>query len=61
METSKDKEYIWNVLWIPNACGGFVVARGLRKQEADSVAARHEALAKERSWAGRAEVCVDCQ
>jgi len=54
----KPNEPVWTVRWIPDACGGFPVATGLRLSDAESVAAKHEAIARARSWAGRAEVIL---
>ena len=53
-----DTEPVWAVLWKPDACGGFPVATGLRLDAAKVVAAKHDAAARERSWAGRAEVIL---
>jgi len=53
-----DTQPVWTVLWKPDACGGFPVATGLRLDAAKSVAAKHDAIARERSWAGRSEIIL---
>jgi hypothetical protein len=53
-----DLEPVWTVLWKPDSCGGFPVATGLRLAVAKSVAAKHDEIARDRSWAGRSDIVM---
>lgn len=53
-----DIEKVWAVKWIPDCSGGYEVVKNLTKKDADGMALRHEEIAKNRGWRGKAEVIL---